>query len=74
MRNYKAEYKKFQSSKKSIKDRSKRNRARRTLMQEGLVRKNDKKDVDHKDGNPQNNIRSNLKVLSRSKNRAKKWR
>ena len=72
MRNYKKEYAKFQSSKKSIKDRSKRNRARRTLMQEGLVHKNDRKDVDHKDGNPQNNSRANLKVLSRSKNRAKK--
>ncbi len=72
MRNYKQEYKKFQSSKKSINDRSKRNRARRLLMKEGLVRKNDNKDIDHKDGNPQNNSRSNLKVLSRSKNRAKR--
>jgi hypothetical protein len=41
-------------------------------MKKGLVRKGDGKDIDHKDGNPKNNMRKNLKVVSRSYNRAKK--
>jgi hypothetical protein len=30
------------------------------------------KDIDHKDGNPLNNSRSNLRVRSKSKNRSRK--
>ena len=30
------------------------------------------KDIDHKDGNPNNNSISNLRVMSKSKNRSKK--
>lgn len=41
-------------------------------MKKGLVRKGDRKDIDHKDGNPQNNNSSNLQVVSRSYNRAKR--
>ena len=47
-------------------------KARRELEKRGLVRKGDKKDVHHKDGNPQNNRLSNLAVASRKKNRATK--
>lgn len=36
----------------------------------GSVRKGDGKDVDHKDGNPTNNSRSNLRVKSKSSNRS----
>ena len=39
-------------------------------MKTGRVKKGDGKDVDHKDGNPQNNSNGNLRVLSKSKNRA----
>jgi len=51
--------------------------ARRQLEKEGKVSKGDGNDVDHKDGNPQNNLRGNLKVMSANKNRSKdnnKWR
>lgn len=71
-RDYKSDYRKFQSSDKAKKDRAARNRNRDKLEEEGKVRKGDKKDIDHKDGNPRNNKRSNLRVISRSKNRAKR--
>jgi hypothetical protein len=40
------------------------------MMEKGRVKKGDGKDVDHKDGNPQNNSDDNLRVLSKSKNRS----
>ena len=40
-------------------------------MATGAAHKGDGKDVHHKDGNPQNNARSNLQVTSRKKNRGK---
>ena len=36
----------------------------------GKVKKGDGNDVDHKDGNPKNNSRSNLRVRDKSSNRA----
>ena len=36
----------------------------------GLVSKGDGKDVDHKDGNPRNNKKSNLRVQAPAKNRS----
>ena len=71
-RDYKDDYSKFQSSTKSKKDRAARNKNRRTALKDGAVSKGDKKDIDHKDGNPRNNSKSNLRVISRSANRAKK--
>jgi hypothetical protein len=70
-RDYKKEYE-WQGQPEQIKARSNRNKARRKLEKEGLVKKGDGKDVDHKDGNPMNNKRSNLRVLPKSKNRSKK--
>lgn len=70
-RNYKREYKKHQSSTKAKKDRAGRNAARRKMMKLGKVRKGDGKDVDHKNRNPRDNRRSNLRVQSRSRNRAR---
>ena len=70
-RNYKEEYRKYQSSTKSKKDRASRNKVRRKLMAQGRVRKGDGMDIDHKDGNPRNNSRKNLRVTSRSYNRGK---
>jgi hypothetical protein len=56
------------------KKRAMNNAARATLAKEGLVRKGDGKDVDHKkmlkDGG--SNARSNLRAVPQSKNRA--WR
>jgi 5-methylcytosine-specific restriction endonuclease McrA len=56
------------------KKRAMRNAARRKLMREGLVRKGDGKDVDHKKplDSGGTNARSNLRVVSVKKNRG--WR
>ena len=42
-----------------------------TAIPRGKVKKGDKRDVHHKDGNPRNNKPSNVKVVSRKKNRGK---
>jgi len=76
-RDYKKEYKKYHSSPEARANRSKRVLARRKLEKEGKVCKGDGKDVDHKDGNPQNNSSSNLRVMSKGANRGRdnnKWR
>ena len=49
-----------------------RNKVRRLMEKAGKVHKGDGKDVHHKDGNPLNTDKSNLKIMSRSKNRALK--
>lgn len=71
-RDYDSDYDKFQSSDKAKKERAKRNKNRREALKDGRVRKGDSNDIDHKDGNPNNNSKKNLRVISRSKNRAKK--
>lgn len=71
-RDYKDEYKKFQSSLKAKKDRASRNRVRAWAEKAGRVTKGDGRDVDHVNGDPQDNSPSNLRVVSRSWNRAKK--
>jgi hypothetical protein len=71
-RDYKAEYAKFHASEKSKKDRASRNKVRREAERDGRVSKGDGKDVDHRNGNPRDNRRSNLRVVSRSANRAKR--
>lgn len=72
LRDYEREYKRFQSSKKAKRDRASRNKARRQAEREGRVRKGDNKEVDHVDSNPRHNTSSNLRVVSRRTNRAKK--
>ena len=69
-RNYRKEYDNYHSRPEQRKNRSKRVLARRLMMKLGKVRKGDGKDVDHKDGNPQNNGKSNLRVRGKSENRA----
>jgi hypothetical protein len=71
-RNYKKEYASFHSSTKSKQDRASRNKVRRALTRTGRVSKGDGKDIDHRNGNPRDNRASNLKVMSKSRNRAKK--
>lgn len=73
-RDYKDEYKKFQSSEEQKKYRAARNKARREAMREGRVHKGDGKDIDHmrplsKGGSTS---KSNTRVISRSANRAKR--
>lgn len=70
-RDYKSDYEKFQDSPSQKKDRASRNKARSELEKAGKVRKGDGKDIDHSDSNPRNNKKSNLKVMTKSKNRGK---
>jgi HNH endonuclease len=70
-RQYKDEYKKFQSSKEEKQNRALRNKNRREAEREGKVYKGDGKDIDHRDGNPRNNSKSNLRVIPKGKNRGK---
>lgn len=70
-RDYRREYKKFQSSRKAKLARAARVKNRRLAMRKKLVRKGDKVDLDHIDGNPMHNYSWNLHRLPRSVNRAK---
>jgi hypothetical protein len=75
MTNGKRDYKKQQAydGKPSVvKDRAKRNGARRMLESEGKVSKGDGKDVDHKKplSKGGGNSKSNLRVTSKTSNRS----
>lgn len=72
LRDYTREYARFQSSKKAKRDRASRNKARRQAERGGRVHKGDGKEIDHVDSNPRHNWSSNLRVVSRRTNRAKK--
>jgi hypothetical protein len=69
-RNYKKEYANYQGKPEQIANRSSRNKARRAMEKDGKVHKGDGKDVDHKNGNPKSNAKSNLRVTSKSANRS----
>ena len=68
LRDYSAEYRKFQSSAKQKAERASRNSARRSALRKGLVHKGDGTSVDHIDSNPTHNSPSNLRIISRSAN------
>jgi hypothetical protein len=70
MRDYRSEYKNYHSKPEQKKNRASRNLARR-IMKKKLGVSIKGKDIDHKDGNPRNNSRSNLRVQSKSKNRSR---
>ena len=72
LRDYKREYKLYQSSAKQKAERASRNAARRSALRKGLVHKGDDKALDHRDSNPLNNSASNLRVVSRSFNAGRK--
>lgn len=71
-RNYKGEYKNYQSTTEQKKRRASRNTARNRMIAAGKAKKGDGKDVAHKNGNPRDNRASNLKVIPASKNRSYK--
>lgn len=71
-RDYRKEYDNYQGSSEQKKNRAKRNKVNRLMKRLGRIRKGDGRDVDHKDGNPNNNSIKNLRVVSKSHNRSKK--
>lgn len=62
---------KYNSSPEQKKRRAERNAARRKMAKEGKVHKGDGKDVDHKNMDTSNNSNKNLRVQSKSVNRAR---
>jgi hypothetical protein len=69
-RDYKKEYENYHSSPEQKKRRAARGRARYEMEKAGKVRKGDGKDVNHRNGNPTDNKKSNLQVQSKSANRS----
>lgn len=70
-RDYRKEYDTYHAKPEQRENNNSRKRARYHLEKKGVVKKGDGKEVDHKDGNPKNNSRSNLQILSRRENRKK---
>ena len=70
MRNYKSEYTNYHSTTKQKKDRAGRNGARR-IMKKKFGNSILGRDVDHKDRNPRNNSKGNLRLQSKSSNRSR---
>lgn len=71
-RDYKTQYEKYDGRPDQIKKRAERNSARNTLTKEGLVKKGDGKDVDHKVplSKGGSTSRSNLRAVPASNNRS----
>ena len=70
-RDYAKEYRDYHGKPEMIAERSSRNKARRIMEKSGAVKRGDGRDVDHRNSNPMNNRKSNLRVQSKSKNRAR---
>ena len=70
MRNYKKEYNNYQGTAQQKKNRASRNAARNALKKAGVVKKNDGKDVNHRNGNPRDNSVKNLSVTTKRANRS----
>jgi len=68
-RNYRKEYDSYHKRSRQKKRRAGRNKARRLMIKSKRARKGDGKDVHHKDRNPRNNSRKNLRIQSKKKNR-----
>ena len=71
-RNYRAEYENYHSSPTQKKNRAARNAARNGAKKRLSASSLAGKDVNHKDGNPRNNISSYLSLMSKSRNRSRK--
>jgi len=68
-RDYKRE-RQLQSTPKELARNAARKKARRKLEASGRVKKGDGKDVDHKNGNPHDNSKKNLRVTTKKANRS----
>ncbi len=73
-RNYRSEYDNYHSKSKQKIRRAGRNKARRMMVREKGKSALNGKDIDHKDRNPNNNSRSNLRITNKSTNRSRKFR
>ena len=69
-RDYGREYRNYHSKPEQRKNRSSRNLARRLMKKKLGVKAIKGKDIDHKDKNPRNNARSNLRIRTKSRNRS----
>ena len=69
-RNYRGEYDNYHKQTDQKKRRASRNTARSKMKTAGRAKKGDGKDVAHKNGNPKDNRKSNLRVVARNLNRS----
>ena len=71
-RNYKQEYENYHGTPEQRKNRAARNAARRDAEREGIVRKGDGMDIDHKVplSKGGTNAKSNLRAVPKSDNRS----
>jgi len=69
-RNYAQENTRYKSRPEQVAKRTSRNAARRAATRQGIVKKGDGKDVDHKNGNPMDNRPANLRAVTASANRS----
>ena len=60
----------YQETAEQKKKRAARNAARRKMIKAGKAKKGDGKDVDHKNGNPHDNSKKNLRVTTKKANRS----
>lgn len=70
-RDYRKEYDSYHGSPEQVKRRAARNKARKLMERVRGKRALAGKDVDHKDFNPENSARSNLRVIDRIRNRSR---
>ena len=71
MRNYRQEYDRYHAKPEQKKRRAGRNQARSHAIKKHGKAALAGKDIDHRDRNPLNNSRSNLRVQSKSANRSR---